>query len=174
MVHATLLILRAVSKQLADTQPLLGEIRGIGLILRDLQRRAALPRVAGGWSVLATLDRCGPARVSTLARELHVDASVASRQLAGLEEAGYVERERDPEDGRAWLYKLTPPGTAGLERVRSTLAAEFATAVEDWPAEDVESLRAGLERLNHDYRKVIDAGQEAADHTSDDSEEVPA
>ncbi|UJA20901.1 MarR family transcriptional regulator [Thermoleophilia bacterium SCSIO 60948] len=159
----------------AGVTPLLNEIRGIGAILRELQRRASLPRVAGGWGVLAQLDRSGPSRVSALARELHVDASVASRQLAGLEEAGYVERERDPEDGRAWLYDLTGEGTAGLARVRSTLSAELDAAVEDWDAEDVEVLVTGLARLNRDYRRVIGIGaDDAATDAGETTEEVPA
>jgi len=95
------------------------ELRELGSLRRDLQRRAALGGVAGGLVALAALDRLGPARVSQVADELQVDLSVASRQVAALHTAGYVRRVPDPQDGRSQKVKLTALESALCARPRS-------------------------------------------------------
>jgi DNA-binding MarR family transcriptional regulator len=100
-----------------------------------------------GWSLLLPLERDGDQRCSALATRAGVDVSVASRQLAVLERAGYVERRPDPLDGRASLLRLTPAGAAALEDAR-TLRSDWAlTALSDWDEDDARRLTALLDRL---------------------------
>ena len=65
-------------------------------------------------TVLAYLD--GPERMKPLAEKLGRDATTVSRQIAGLEEAGFVQRAPCPEDGRATVVNITRAGGKLVER----------------------------------------------------------
>ncbi|WP_275392896.1 MarR family winged helix-turn-helix transcriptional regulator [Aliiroseovarius sp. Z3] len=58
--------------------------------------------------ILVWLDH--PKRLGTLARELNVLPSTMTTAADQLEARGLVVRERDPDDRRAWLLKLTGDG----------------------------------------------------------------
>jgi DNA-binding MarR family transcriptional regulator len=130
---------------------LLDELRELGALRRDLQRRAALGGVAGGLVALAALDRLGPARVSQVADELQVDLSVASRQVAALHTAGYVTRVPDPQDGRSQKVKLTAPGKRALRKAQERSVEVLDRATRGWTDAEVDSLVSSLRRLRHDY-----------------------
>ena len=130
---------------------LLDELRELGALRRDLQRRAALGGVAGGLVALAALERLGPARVSQVADELQVDLSVASRQVAGLHSAGYVTRIPDPQDGRSQNVKLTAAGKRALRKAQERSVAVLDRATRGWTDAEVDTLVSGLRRLRHDY-----------------------
>ena len=65
-------------------------------------------------TVLAHLE--GPARMKPLAEKLGRDATTVSRQVAGLEEAGLVQRSPCPDDGRATVVTVTKAGIKLVER----------------------------------------------------------
>jgi DNA-binding MarR family transcriptional regulator len=122
--------------------------------------REALAELGGqGFAALAVVHREGPVRVSTVAEQLSVDLSVASRQVGALTLAGYVEREPDPEDRRATRINLTPEGTRVLRDSHRRMVAITATALQEWSAEDVTSLAAQLERLREDFAEVASQNQ---------------
>ena len=52
---------------------------------------------------------------SVLASMLGIDPSTASRNLAGLERAGYIVRKRGADDGRQTDVRLTPRGKRTAE-----------------------------------------------------------
>ncbi|MEE1750680.1 MULTISPECIES: MarR family transcriptional regulator [unclassified Streptomyces] len=85
-------------------------------------------------SVLARLDREGPATTATLARAEYVRPQSMRLTLGALESQGLVERAPDPEDGRKSVMSLTESGTATLAEVRA--------AKRDWLA---QALAAGLD-----------------------------
>jgi DNA-binding MarR family transcriptional regulator len=95
-----------------------------------------------------------PARVKDLAEHLHVDLSVASRQVAALEAAGYVRREPDPDDRRSQRVSTTPAGEAALRHAHDRIVGVFASALADWSRADVEALTSALGRLKGDYERV--------------------
>jgi DNA-binding MarR family transcriptional regulator len=130
---------------------LLDELRELGALRRDLQRRAALGGVAGGLVALAALDRLGPARVSQVADELQVDLSVASRQVTALHTAGYVTRVPDPQDGRSQKLRLTGAGKRALRKAQERSVEVLDQATRGWTDAEVDSLVTGLRRLRHDY-----------------------
>ena len=103
------------------------------------------------YGLLFQLVHDGPRRSSALAETACVDPSTVSRQVAQLVKAGLVERQSDPEDGRASLLVAT-------ERGRETYAAKqehrqrmFAHVLEGWPADDVDALTALLARFNDSF-----------------------
>ena len=122
--------------------------------------REALAELGGqGFAALAVVHREGPVRVSTVAEQLSVDLSVASRQVGALTLAGYVEREPDPEDRRATRINLTPEGTRVLRDSHRRMVAITATALQEWSAGDVTDLAAQLERLREDFAEVASQNQ---------------
>jgi DNA-binding MarR family transcriptional regulator len=100
-----------------------------------------------GWALLVPLEQDGAQRCSVLAGKVGIDVSVASRQIAVLERAGYVQRRPDPVDGRASLLSLT---TAGVEAIAATraLRQDWALgALADWDEHDARVLSDLLDRL---------------------------
>jgi DNA-binding MarR family transcriptional regulator len=61
-------------------------------------------------SALASVDECGPLRISALAALESVGAPVATRVVASLEELDLLKRTDDPEDKRASLVELSDHG----------------------------------------------------------------
>ena len=105
---------------------------------------------AFGWGLLVPLERDGDQRCSALAVHVGVDVSVASRQLAVLERAGYVERRPDPEDGRASLLRLTGSGAEALAAARALRSDWALTALTGWDEADARQLSDLLDRLVSD------------------------
>ena len=108
-----------------------------------------------GWALLVPLERDGEQRCSALAARAGIDVSVASRQVAVLERAGYLERRPDPRDGRASLLRLTDAGATALATTR-VLRAEWASrALADWDEDDARRLSELVERLTGDLERAV-------------------
>lgn len=82
-------------------------------------------------SVLARLDREGPATVSTLAREAGVRPQSMGATIAALEAADFIRGTPDPGDGRQTLLSLTD---ACREVIRASRLAR-----EDWLLNAIET-----------------------------------
>jgi DNA-binding MarR family transcriptional regulator len=70
-------------------------------------------------SVLASVVRLGPIRLSELADIEGVNPTMLSRIVAKLEDAGLFQRLPDPADGRAVLVEATDAGRAEQLRLRA-------------------------------------------------------
>lgn len=123
----------------------------LGAVRREIARHALAELGTHGFTALATIHRRGPLRVSAVAHELGVDISVASRQVSHLIAAGYVRREPDPEDGRAYLVSSTPDGLQVLRESHRRMVHAVADAIGDWTGEEICGLADGLARLTHDF-----------------------
>jgi DNA-binding MarR family transcriptional regulator len=133
----------------------------LAVVQRHIARDTLSELGSQGFVTLGMLRRTGPARVGSIAQHLGIDLSVASRQLAALEAAGYVTRERDPDDGRAFRVGLTPEGEQVLLGCFNRTVEAFATVLEGWTENEVEALAAGLDRLRDDFIGT-ETSQEAA------------
>ena len=67
-------------------------------------------------SVLHTLSRMGPCRLSDLVRTEQIKQPALTSAVAKLERDGLVERRPDPYDGRAWMLSLTKDGQSIVSR----------------------------------------------------------
>lgn len=116
----------------------------------DLTRLFAVLKAAQGTSarhLLPLVRRHGPMRQSALAEHVHTDPSTVSRHVAELVGDGLVERQADPEDGRANLLALTPDGLDVLTAMREARDARVAAVLDGWTTEQIEDLGEGIERL---------------------------
>jgi len=127
----------------------------LGLVQRSIARHALAELGSQGFTALAVVHRLGDARVSDVAEQLSVDLSVASRQLAALAGAGYVEREPDPDDRRATRLRITPLGTQVLRDSHRRMVATATRALAGWSEDEVSQLAAQLERLREDFAAAV-------------------
>lgn len=100
------------------------------------------------YGLLFQLVGGGPRRSSSLAEVACVDPSTVSRQVAQLVKAGLVERQSDPEDGRASILVATPRGEAVYAAKQQHRREVFAQLLEGWPASDIATLTVLLARFN--------------------------
>lgn len=115
------------------------------------------------YAILFHLIHDGPQRTSKLAETLHAEISTISRQSSSLVQHGLVERQADPEDGRACLLAPTTEGLRVFEENRRQRNIWLATVLADWPEEDRDKLNELLNRLNTGIEQSI---PQAADHVS--------
>jgi DNA-binding MarR family transcriptional regulator len=119
----------------------------IGRLSRLLRRTGSPGLGPGAVSALATLARCGPMRLGDLATREGVAPPTLSRIVAALVEAGYVRRDPDPQDGRAWLATPTPEGESMVSGVQSARVRELQRRIEQLAPEHQAALVAGLAAL---------------------------
>ncbi len=89
------------------------------LMRRRFDERARLIGVTRAqWRTLTTLSRHEGINQGGLADLLEVEPITLCRMIDRLEEAGLVERRRDPGDRRAWQIFLTTKALPLLEQLR--------------------------------------------------------
>ncbi|MBT2444796.1 winged helix-turn-helix transcriptional regulator [Streptomyces sp. ISL-36] len=105
-----------------------------------------LPLVS--YTLLAHIvDRQG-CRATDLAAHYLLDKSTVSRQVAGLEKLGLVERRPDPDDHRVQVLHPTEAGNALLASTQASRLAAYQERLQDWSAEDLARFAAYLLRYN--------------------------
>lgn len=83
-------------------------------------------------ALLPHLDAEAGMRITTLAERAGMTKQGMGQLVQDLERQGYLERERDPADGRATLVRFTAPGRrllADAVAVVGEVEAEFAAAL---------------------------------------------
>lgn len=116
-----------------------------------------IPYAAAG--LLAELVFRGECRASDLAHHRIVDASVVSRQVGQLEQAGLISRRPDPADRRVSLLRATPEGEHAVAELERNKAQWIASALEGWEDAEVRELTRLLgEAMNDIRRHTIDEG----------------
>src|SRR6476620_4864130 len=116
--------------------------------------RKAFDRLAVGmgvtraqWKVLFKLTRAPGLRQVELADMLDLEPITLCRIVDRLEEAGLVERTRDPDDRRAWRLHVTAraqPLIAKLQSVGDELVSQAFAGID---CEDIERARQVLTRI---------------------------
>ena len=98
--------------------------------VHDLQASAAGVTISKpGLVLLRRLAQHGPCTLGDLARETHMDPSAVGRQVAALEQSGFVQRNRDDADGRVTIARATPAGEAVLRRLIAVGDGHLADAL---------------------------------------------
>jgi DNA-binding MarR family transcriptional regulator len=96
-------------------------------------------------TILAHLD--GPERMKPLSEKLGRDATTVSRQVAGLEEAGLVERSPCPDDGRATVVAITKAGSKLVEQTIPLTLALRGRAMKGISKAEAKTLVNALSRM---------------------------
>jgi DNA-binding MarR family transcriptional regulator len=141
----------------------LGQRQELGILLfvanRALEQRAFDAVVAAGITDITLAQarvaaRIGPrgSRVTDLAEQARVTKQSAAFLVEQLEAAGYVERVRDPTDGRARLVRLT----TRARRVAQAADAEVQRVLAEWADHVGEERLRQMHETLRDLRELTD------------------
>lgn len=84
---------------------------------------------------------------SDLAARLALEKSTVSRLVGELEGRGWVERSRDPSDGRALRLRLTEAGRRAAGELTEARRARFGRLLDRIPEGERDSVRRALDVL---------------------------
>ena len=98
-------------------------------------------------SILLALARSGPARLSELAESEGLNPTMLSRVVAGLGEAGLLERTSDSSDRRAAWVGVTAEGRRLADRVRAERTDAVNAALHGLPDPERRQIEASLPAL---------------------------
>jgi DNA-binding MarR family transcriptional regulator len=111
------------------------------------RRASALGVTSAQWRLLLRLSREPGLKQVELAERLDVEPITACRIVDRLEEAGLVERQRDPDDRRAWRLVLTAKAEPILNRLRALAEEMSGEAFAGMSIEEVDAMRGKLARI---------------------------
>ncbi|TVT53537.1 MarR family transcriptional regulator [Amycolatopsis rhizosphaerae] len=128
---------------------LAGGVRGV---IGQLHRRLRQVDNAGVLTpsqsaVLGRLYRDGPATQAQLAAAEHVRQQSMAATLGVLDELGFLDRARDPRDGRRVILSLSEPGEKTVRGVSQNRQEWLAQALSTLTAEERETLAKALPLL---------------------------
>jgi DNA-binding MarR family transcriptional regulator len=110
----------------------------------------------GEWKVLSSLRYAGPPyrrSAGDLARIADLSSGAMTNRLDQLEEAGFVQRLRDPDDRRGVLVELTDRGRSVWEEAIGVQAAKEALFTSALTKREREQLNTLLRRLMREFEE---------------------
>ena len=119
--------------------------RGLGRFSRERARAGDVtPQQA---ETLQLIAERGAMSTSLLATLLGIDPSTASRNLAGLERAGFITRKKGADDARQTDVRLTPRGKRTADSVGVEAIQSMVSLLERVPRAERGKLVEALESL---------------------------
>ncbi len=123
-----------------------------GTVMR-MARRLRSQRVDGSLSLaalvtLGTIEAREPLTASELAAAEHLKPSSMTRLISALERNGYIERRRDPDDGRQSILRTTPSGREVIVAEREHRQEWLTHVLDGFTPEERDQLRAVLPLLH--------------------------
>jgi DNA-binding MarR family transcriptional regulator len=120
---------------LALQEQMIALIRAFGLHRPD-QTPCGEPVSVAEAHALMELARAAPLGQNDLAARLQLVKSTVSRCVGLLEARGWVERRRDPQDGRAVAVWLTDAGRQAAAHLATARQAKFARVLAHIPLDE--------------------------------------
>ena len=127
-------------------------IRAFGLHKAD-QTPCGRPVSVAEAHALMELSRAETLVQKELASRLRLEKSTVSRLVGMLEDRGWVERSRSPQDGRALELRLTGAGKRTAENIAEARRAKFARVLEAIPEEERGSVLEAVRILEEAIRE---------------------
>lgn len=118
--------------------------------------------------LLVRLVKDGPMRAKELAELTCADPSTVSRQVATLVKTGLIERQADPEDGRASILVPTALGQTRVHEHFVNRGQMIEPMIAGWPDTD----RSDFLRLLRSYTDQLESRREEVLHTMSKSHEL--
>ena len=118
---------------------------------------SALGVTSAQWRMLLRLAREPGLKQVELAERLDVEPITACRIVDRLEDAGLVERHRDPDDRRAWRLMLTKKATQILEKLRILAEEMSAEAFSGLSPDEIENMRTALGKVRENVSRAENA-----------------
>jgi DNA-binding MarR family transcriptional regulator len=137
------------------------------LMVRHLAVRTGLGLTAN--LALGTLEREGPARVTTLAAAASIRQPAMTELVQRLERQSLVTRVDDPGDARAALVTITDTGRALLDDQRHDRRERMAALLKALPEDDETTLTLAMHAALPIIRRLIDDAQQSRTQTDGDT-----
>ena len=132
------------------------------MMRRFYDRRASkLGVTSAQWRALLWLSREPGLKQVELAERLDIEPITACRIVDRLEEAGLVERQRDPDDRRAWRLVLTAKAESVVVKLRALAEDMAGDAFGGFDPGEIDAIRAKLARVRDNVTKA-QAGQKVS------------
>ena len=152
------------------------------IVVGKLSRRLGAPGAGSGFtpsqlSVLGTLNRLGPVRLSELAAIEGINPTMLSRIVGKLDDAGMITRRADDADRRAANVEITERGAAAFAAIRARRTAVLAAGLAELSPGHVQSLAEALDALEALVSALARAEQLRADQIPADqipADQIPA
>lgn len=112
------------------------------------------------WRALLVVQRHPGINQGMLAEHLDVEPITACRMVDRLEQAGLIERRRDPNDRRAWALYLTEAAVPVVAELKATGVRLLDWVTSDFTEQEVETLSHYLSKI----RDKIATAEEAGTH----------
>lgn len=129
-------------------------VRAFGLLRPDATPCGRPLSVSEAHSLLELSQGQGLSQVM-LGQRLRLEKSTVSRLIDQLQKRGWVERARDPVDGRAVRLQLTEQGRQVAEQVAAARSAHFARLTERIPPNERKA-------VVHAFRVLVQALEDQA------------
>ena len=118
------------------------------------RRASALGVTSAQWRLLLHLAREPGLKQVELAERMDVEPITACRIVDRLEEAELVERQRDPDDRRAWRLVVTAKAEPILTRLRALAEEMSGEAFAGMSADEVEAMRGKLSQIRENVSRA--------------------
>jgi MarR family transcriptional regulator for hemolysin len=146
--------LKEVAWELAETSRMLR---------RQFNRHAAsIGTTSTQWRAMFRLSREPGMKQVELADRLDVEPITAGRIVDRLEDAGLVERRRDPVDRRVWKLYLTDKADPIIEQLKIVAEQVLAGALNGISADERAALRDTLLRIRENVSAIEGAERKSA------------
>ena len=128
----------------------------VGIAIRSVEA-APVPVTVPQHRVLVLLAANGPQAVGTLAQQLGVAPSNATRVVDRLQRLDLVQRSRSESDGRAVHVTITPSGRRLVDAVTAHRREEVAAVLRELSPDQVETVVAALTAFTRAAHERADA-----------------
>lgn len=143
------------------------DIDQLGLLLHDgsrqlrrcfEQRAASYGLSSAQWRLLVHVLREGGVTQARLADRLEIEPISVSRLVDRMEQAGWVERQADPNDRRIKIIVATETTHKLKAEVKAIAHSVYAEALSGLPPEAQAALLSGLATLNETLSNLLNDG----------------
>ena len=126
------------------------------------RRAQSLGVTRAQWRVLEHLALEPGLKQVELAERMDVEPITLCRIVDRMEEAGLVERQRDPADRRAWRLALTEKSGPLLDQLRAMAEGLAAEAFDGFADDEVTALTNLLARIRANVTAIEENGRQSA------------
>ena len=118
-----------------------------------LVREAGVPLDRALFKLLVAVERLGPIGVVELADRVGLDYTTISRQMARLDELGFVARRRNASDRRVREAVITDQGKAMTDKIDAARLRMSRAIFDNWTEEDISHFVRLISRFAEAFRE---------------------
>jgi MarR family transcriptional regulator for hemolysin len=133
------------------------------MLRRQFNRHAAtVGATSAQWRAMFCLSREPGMKQVELAERLDVEPITAGRTIDRLQEAGLVERRRDPVDRRVWRLYLTDEAVPMIGQLKLVAEQVLAGALAGIGKEELAAMRGALAKIRENVSAIEGAERKSA------------